>query len=215
MQATPRAGRKLVDPQHILEQAFTLYAAEGEAGFSVRKVGALAAVDPMTVLHHFKSKETLLRHIADRALADVELPRPSGSWRTDLHAIADAYRALSHRYPRIFHLHFRFHVTGPVDHVASEMVYRSMLDAGLPADQAASQGLAYYSFILGFALAESEGLMKPIDETVEAELLSLDADAFSASRALVPAFKALDPGAAFHVAVDAYITGIAALAAKK
>lgn len=212
MSRPARSGRNPVDPQDILEHAFTLYANEGEPGFSVRKVGALAGVDPMTVLHHFTSKETLLRHIADRALAEVALPSPSGSWRDDLHAIADAYRALAQSYPRVFHLHFRFHVTGPVDHVASEMVYRSMLAAGLDDDMAASQGLAFYSFILGFALAESEGLLKPIDADDEAELMALDAEKFAASRALVPAFKSLDSSGAFRVAVAAYITGIAALA---
>jgi len=49
---------------------------EGELGFSVRKLGFSIGVDPMTVLHHFGSREELLRQIADRALATVELPLP-------------------------------------------------------------------------------------------------------------------------------------------
>src|SRR5262249_5271179 len=104
---------------------------EGEVGFSVRKLGVSIGVDPMTVLHHFGSKEELLRRIADRALASVELPLPSDNWRADLRNVAVAYRNLAHRHPRIFHLHFRFHATGPADHISSEVVYRALRSAGL------------------------------------------------------------------------------------
>jgi AcrR family transcriptional regulator len=203
-------GKAAIDPRVILEAAFRLYADEGESGFSVRKVGALVGVDPMTVLHHFKSKNDLLRRIADRALSEITMPPPSGSWKTDLLTVAEAYRALAGRYPRVFHLHFRFHVTGPVDHVSSERVYQAMLDAGLPAQSAAGQGLAFYSFVMGFALAEAEGLLRPITDADEQELLALDPGLFPASRSLVPAFKSLDPSSAFHLAVEAYISGIEA-----
>ena len=45
-----------------------MFDAQGESGFSVRKLGSQMGVDPMTVLHHFKSKDELLRRIADKAL---------------------------------------------------------------------------------------------------------------------------------------------------
>ena len=61
---------------------------DGEVGFSVRKLGVSIGVDPMTVLHHFGSKDELLRRIADRALATVELPLPSADWRADLRNVA-------------------------------------------------------------------------------------------------------------------------------
>ena len=91
---------------------------DGEASFSVRKLGAEIGVDPMTILHHFGSKDELLRRIADRALSTVELPAPSADWRVDLRNVAASYRDLAQRHPRVFHLHFRFHATGPADHAA-------------------------------------------------------------------------------------------------
>ena len=69
-----------------------------------------------------------------------------------------AYRDLAHRHPRLFHLHFRFHATGPADHASSEVVYRALRTAGLSDAEAAGLGLAFYAFILGYALAEAEGL---------------------------------------------------------
>jgi hypothetical protein len=105
-------------------------------------------------------------------------------------------------------LHFRFHATGPADHASSEVVYRALRRTGLSDAEAAGLGLAFYAFILGYALAEAEGLLRPISAEDEAELLALDALACPATRALIPAFKALDPDAAFKAAVDAFIEGV-------
>jgi AcrR family transcriptional regulator len=202
-------GRRGLDRNTILDAAFEMLSREGEVGFSVRKLGVRIGVDPMTVLHHFGSKEELLRRIADRALASVELPLPSDNWRADLRNVAVAYRNLAHRHPRIFHLHFRFHATGPADHVSSEVVYRALQSAGLRDAEAAGLGLAFYAFILGYALAEAEGLLRPISAQDEAELRSLDPLACPATLALIPAFKALDRDAAFDASVEAFIDGIA------
>ncbi len=203
---TPRG----LDRADILNAAFDLMSAEGEAGFSVRKLGAKIGCDPMTVLHHFHSKDELLRQIADRALTSVELPPSTGNWKADLRKVARAYRDLAHRHPRLFHLHFRFHATGPIDHASSEVVYRALLQSGMTKAKAAGLGLAFYAFILGFALAETEGLLASLSADEEAELKSLDPEAFPATQKLIPAFKALDPDHAFNAAISAFIEGVAA-----
>jgi AcrR family transcriptional regulator len=201
-------GRRGLDKNAILAAAFDMLSHDGETGFSVRKLGLRIGVDPMTVLHHFGSKEELLRRIADQALASVELPLPSSNWRADLRHVATAYRDLAHRHPRIFHLHFRFHATGPADHASSEVVYRALRGAGLRDAEAAGLGLAFYAFILGYALAEAEGLLRPIDKSDEAELNALDPLAYPATRALIPAFKSLDRDKAFAASVEAFIDGV-------
>ncbi len=201
---TPRG----LDRTEILEAAFALIDEVGEDGFSVRKVAGSMGIDPMTVLHHFRSKEELLRQIADRALGAIEIPQPTGNWRDDLMEVAAAYRSLAHRHPRLFHLHFRFHATGPADHASSEVVYAALLKAGLPTTEAAEVGLAFYAFVLGFALAEIEGLLRPLSGEEETELAALDADRFPATRELLPAFRGLDSQRAFQAAVGALIAGI-------
>ena len=201
-------GRRGLDKNAILDAAFDMLSRDGEAGFSVRKLGVGIGVDPMTVLHHFGSKDELLRRIADRALATIELPQPSEDWRGDLRNVAAAYRDLAHRHPRLFHLHFRFHATGPADHASSEVVYRALRSAGLIDAEAAGLGLAFYAFILGYALAEAEGLLLPISDDDEEELRALDPLVYPATLALIPAFKALDRDAAFDASVDAFIDGV-------
>jgi AcrR family transcriptional regulator len=212
MAALKSRARRNIGKQDILDAAFDLFASEGDAGFSVRKLGAAIGVDPMTVLHHFGSKNELLRAIADHAVRSVKVPNATASWQNDLRAVADAYRLLAHSHPRVFHLHFRYNATGPADHVASEIVYCAMRRAGLSYDKAAGLGLAFYAFILGFALAEAEGLLRRIGEDDEAELNGLDPEAYRSTRALVPALKALDPDAAFRSSIDAFIAGVAELA---
>lgn len=208
-------GPRGVDRGALLEAAFQLLASEGEAGFSIRKLGASAGVDPMTVLHHFRSKDELLRQIADRALETVDLPLPSDDWRVDLQRVANGYRALAHRHPRIFHLHFRFNATGPADHASSEVVYRAMRKTGLPDTVAAGLGLAFYAFVLGFALAEIEGLLLPLNEMEETEMRALDPLGYPATQAFIPAFKKLNPDTAFDAAVTAFIDGVALRAKAK
>jgi AcrR family transcriptional regulator len=208
-------GRRGIDRGAILEAAVEMMAAEGEAGFSVRKLGAAIGVDPMTVLHHFRSKEELMRAIADRALATVELPLPAGDWRSDLVRVGQAYRDLARRYPRLFHLHFRYNATGPADHASSEVVYRALRSTGLSDQEAAGLGLSFYAFVLGFALAETEGLMAPLSAGEEAELTALDPLAYPATQALIPAFKTLDSSSAFEAAVAAFVDGVEARARSK
>ena len=201
-------GRRGLNRDDLLEAAFAVASEEGEAGFSLRKLGVRLGVDPMTILHHFGSKDGLLREIADHSLKTVALPEPSGNWKADLRAVAQAYRDLAQRQPKLFHLHFRYHATGARDHAASEVVHRALRASGLPDRIAAGQGLAFFAFVLGFALAEAEGLMQPLSKAEEAELKALDATDYSATRAFIPAFKTLDAGKTFAVAIDAFIDGI-------
>ncbi len=205
----PRAPRG-IDKADILSSAFELMATEGENGFSVRKLGAKIGIDPMTVLHHFSSRDALLRHIADRSLATIEIGPPTDDWKSDLKKVARAYRGLAHRYPKMFHLHFRFHSTGPADHATSEVVFRAMLNAGLPDRDAAGLALSFYTYLIGFGLAETEGLMQPLGPDEEQELRALDPIACAATQRLIPTFKTLDSGAAFDNTIEAFITGIEA-----
>ncbi len=208
-------ARRGIDRVEILDAALNLFASVGETTFSIRKLAAAVGVDPMTVLHHFGSKAELLRAVADHALRGIEIPHATTNWRDDLKAVANAYRTLAHRHPRVFHLHFRYNATGPADHISSEIVYCALRRAGLADAETAGLGLAFYAFVLGFALAEAEGLLRPLRESEEAELDALDPETYKATRALIPAFKKLDPDAAFDDSVEAFILGVAALAERQ
>ena len=201
-------GRRGLDKNAILDAAFDMLSRDGEAGFSVRKLGVEIGVDPMTVLHHFGSKDELLRRIADRALATVELPhaqrglarRPAQCRRR----LPGSRPPASAPVPSALPL--------PRDRARRSCVERGgvprLRSAGLIDAEAAGLGLAFYAFILGYALAEAEGLLRPISDDDEEELRALDPLDCPATLALIPAFKALDRDAAFDASVDAFIDGV-------
>ena len=143
------------------------------------------------------------------------MPSATKNWRADLKAVANAYRLLAHRHPRVFPLHFRYNATGPADHISSEIVYCALRRAGLPDASAAGLGLAFYAFVLGFALAEAEGLLKAIGPAEEAELNNLDPKMYHATQDLIPALKNLDPNAVFNDSIEVFISGVADLAKLK
>ncbi|MBA2127502.1 TetR family transcriptional regulator [Hyphomicrobium methylovorum] len=209
-----RARRK-ISKLAILEAALKLFADEGEAGFSIRKLAMVIGVDPMTILHHFQSKDGLLRAIAAQAIQSIDVPVATASWQNDLRTVAEAYRELARQNPRIFHLHFRYYSTSPTDHIEGELVYSAMRRAGLSDRDAVGLGLAFYAFVLGFALAEAEGLLRPISDDDAAELDALDPVEFKTTRELVPSLKALDPAEAFAAATTAFIDGICDLARRE
>jgi AcrR family transcriptional regulator len=212
MTETKSRARRGVEKSEILQVAFDLFADVGETAFSVRKLAAVVGVDPMTVLHHFGSKDELLRAIADHGLHTVQMPSETSNWRDDLKAVGDAYRMLARHHPRVFPLHFRYNATGPADHISSEIVYSALRRAGLTDTAAAGLGLAFYAFVLGFALAESEGLLRAIGPTEEAELSALDPKIYRATQDLIPVLKALDPNVAFDDSMEVFILGVANLA---
>ena len=62
----------------IRDEALALFAAEGPAGVSLRRVAAAAGVAPGLIVHHFGSKEGLLEVTWDDANADFGYQDPRG-----------------------------------------------------------------------------------------------------------------------------------------
>lgn len=208
--AQARARQKRgMDRQAIVEAAFAMIADGGEADFSLRKLAGRVGVDPMTILYHVKSKEELLRSVADMALATVPLPEAATDWRDDLRRVAEAYLDLARRFPRVFPLYFRFYATGPADYRLGERVYAALVGAGLADADVARLGIAFYSFVLGFALSAVGGLVGPATDEEVAELDALPAETFPITRRLTPAFVAFDTDRAFAQAIDVVLDGIA------
>ena len=80
-------GRRGLDRNAILDAAFAMLSQEGEAGFSVRKLGLSIGVDPMTVLHHFGSIDglhaALMERMVSQLIADVLAIPDQGGARDD------------------------------------------------------------------------------------------------------------------------------------
>jgi len=186
--SSARTGPRGLDPQQIVEAAVELIEADGEAGFSVRKVGARVGCDPMAVLYHFGTRQGLERAIVEWLASKIALPDVMEPWDQRLMALAMAYRALARRYPKAFPLLMRFWTTGPVDQRLAEFGYACFAEAGHPDDAVADLCLGWYAAILGLAAADAGGLLNPSPDAARA-LVTLDASRFPVTSRLRPSLE--------------------------
>lgn len=204
----PSHARKGVEKSTIAAAALEQIAGGGEASLTLRGLGQALDLDPMTLLHHFGTRENLLRAAADRLLEELDLPPAAGSWEGDLLAVAAAFRSLARRRPRAIELLWRFGATGRADYRQGERVYAAMLTAGLPDDLAARLGCTFYTLVLGLCVAEAGGMLQPAGAEERGELEALSPGTHPATRRLAPMFAAMDVDAAFADAVQAFLAGV-------
>lgn len=96
--ASTRAG---LSREAITAGAIALADAEGLDAVTIRRLAQEHSVTPMALYWHFKDKDRLLDGVAERLLADVELPPPAGPWPERLRAVLDAFLASLRLHPEL------------------------------------------------------------------------------------------------------------------
>jgi AcrR family transcriptional regulator len=158
----------------MIEAAVALIEAEGEAGFSLRKVAARIGCDPMAVLYHFGKKDGLERAIAEWLNEQIVLEDAAKPWDARLLSLALQYLALARRYPKSFPLLLRFWTTGPADLRLAEYGYAAFREAGHADIAIADLCLGWYASVLGLAAADAGGLLRPASAEITRALEGLD-----------------------------------------
>lgn len=181
---------------------------EENEGFTVREVARRLGCDPMTIIYHFGSKDGLERAMADVINAKVIPVDPNAAWRDRLKDLAFQYRSLALRYPNTFPLLMKFWVTGPADYHHAEMVYQALTDAGLKDAQVVDVCFGWYASMLGMAMAEVKGLLKPVSEDVLDEIGQLSANEFPVMSRLLPSFQKQKEGSSYKTMVETVLNGI-------
>lgn len=206
-----RSGRgpRGLSRESILLAAVDLLEDGGEQAFSLRKVGAAAGCDAMSVTYHFGSKEGLNQALAGWLDDQVRPGREDVPWRPRLRHIADQYRRVALRYPATFPLLQRYTSTGPADHLSAEVVHRALADAGVPERRIVTTTLGWYAVVIGLAMGEVSGLIAPVSTAVADELAGLpDAD-FPLTKRLIADYRDVDPSAVFSSTLEHLLDGIA------
>jgi AcrR family transcriptional regulator len=203
-----RRGRRGIRRQDLVDAALEYLAAEGEQNFSVRKLATLVGVDGMTILHHFKSREGLLREVADAMVAELDIERPKGPWREVLLEVARRYRGLAIKYPKAFSIVTRFQTSGPADFELGEIVYAALLDAGLNERDAAAFGMGLFTAAIGYGVVEVGGMLNPCTPEEIAEIERLDPRLFPVTRRLAPVLAQDDREYTFEFLIGAFLDGI-------
>lgn len=185
-----------------------MLAAEGEQNFSVRKLATAVGVDGMTILHHFKSREGLMRAVADAMVATLDIERPKGPWREILLEVAQRYRRLAVKYPKAFNIVSRYQTSGPADFELGEIVYAALLDAGFNEEDAADYGMALFTLAIGFGVVEVGGMLNPCTAEEMAEIEALDPRLFPVTRKLGPVFANDERDRVFEILLGSFLDGI-------
>ncbi|ACI99960.1 TetR/AcrR family transcriptional regulator [Rhodospirillum centenum] len=202
------AETRALSREAIVAAAITLMERTGEAGFSLRKLGLHIGCDAMAVLYHFKSKEGLLRAMADALTARLRPAERTAPWQDRLRWLALEYRRVALEHPRTFALMGRFWTTGPSDVVHVEMVYGALAEAGFRGRQLVEAGHGWYAAVIGLAIAEAGGFLRaPGAEDIAEMERHLD-DRFRLTRQLLPEFRGLRSDSSYRMTVDALLAGL-------
>jgi AcrR family transcriptional regulator len=85
-------ARPRLSKAEIVDAAIAVADAEGAEALSMRRIAQVLRVGTMSLYWHVASKEHLLDLMRDALMAEVEVPEPSGAWRSDLRALAMSIR---------------------------------------------------------------------------------------------------------------------------
>ena len=209
-----RALRKNAAPlsrARVVDAALALVARDGLPAFSLRKLGVALGVEAMSIYHYFPSKHHLLDALVDHAIATVEMPSAKLSPIAQLRELCYAYRAMAHRFPKLYPLIALHRLNTPTGVRFIERVLALVHAVAPEPESTARQFRAVGYFLTGAALDETSGYARgpsaaePVD------------DAFIARNcprltSVARYFKRPEWDATFAFGLDALIAGFAAAA---
>lgn len=100
---TTRRGRPkgaTLTTERVVAEAVAAVEEDGLEVLSMRALARRLGVDPMSLYNHVENRDALLDAIAAFVLTRIELPAHTGDLRTDVEAVAFAFREVAIRHPR-------------------------------------------------------------------------------------------------------------------
>lgn len=144
-------ARERLDRRRVLATALQVIDKEGLDALTMRRLAKELDVDPMTVHHHAKGKDSLLEGVAEILWEEVERPGQTDDPKEVLRTLAHSIRGLFHRHPEGAPLVLRCSVLP-----RSELeLWRAYLDAlgaaGLDQPAAVLRSVLTYAVGAGYA----------------------------------------------------------------
>jgi len=145
-----------------VEAAADIASADGIDAVTMRRVAERCGVGVMTIYGYVRTKEDLLAELADRYLAEIELPNPAMRWQDQLVALYCSLREVMLKHPTL----------API--IANQRLDRRSAYRGAEVVCAAlrATGMADLDVITSFATLTSFTV-----GSVQRELAAMDSDA--------------------------------------
>jgi len=146
--------RTSLSRDRVLDAALLLADAHGVEALTMRRLAAELGVEAMTIYYHVPNKEAILDALAERVMAEIEMPEPGTEWSAALRSIAlSAYDVLDrHRWaPRVM---LARRAPGPMRLRHMDTILAILADAAFPPTVADHAYHALEGHIMGFTLWE-------------------------------------------------------------
>lgn len=211
-----RAAPSGLSREAIVDAAAELFRSDGFEALTMRRLAERCGVGAMTLYGYFATKEELLGALADRALAEVELPSAEASdWRG---TIADVFRSVRRTFldhPELAQIVATQRVSGLSAYRGAETVFAALERAGLDERGQLAGFEALTAYTAGFVLRETaSGAGAPaLGERLD-RIASLPADEFSHVVRVAEALAARDAEQHFEFGLGVMLSGIAELGAE-
>lgn len=155
MAAGELSVRTVVSTDDVLDSALRIADTEGLDALTIRRLGAVLDVAPMTLYRYFDSKEDLLDQIADRAVDRFEVPFiTSGDWKKQVAAIMTAFRQLLLEHPSLVLLLTTRRVVSVGITRSIEATLSHLQGAGFTGPEAVRAYAGLFAYVLGFVAFE-------------------------------------------------------------
>lgn len=149
--------REALSRERIVQAALALVAREGLAEFSTRKLGRELGCEAMSLYHFFPSKQHLLDALVEHAIESMAVPDPGLPALERVRRACDEYRAMAHRYPKLFPLVAVHRLNTPAGVRFIERILGMVRDATGDDETAARYFRAVGYYLIGAGLEETAG----------------------------------------------------------
>lgn len=209
----PPKGESQLSRAAIVQATLQVIDAEGVGAVSMRSVGRVLGVDAKSLYNHVEGKDGLLDAVAEHILGSIALPERTDDLRTDLRAIAFAFRDRALTHPEAASLVLTrqlasFEALAPI-----EAVLTVLQAAGCPAEEAVHLLRTLVATLIGALLREVNA--GPTYGTTDVAGIAhrqavLENSGLPAIAAAAPHLARFDAGVEYEFAVDLALDALVA-----
>jgi AcrR family transcriptional regulator len=155
--------RETLKPARIVELALEIVDREGLDALNMRRLAAEAGVKPMSLYHHFPSKDAILDAVGEELAATALSDSGAGSeWQARVRVLFTQLHGVVRRHPRALPLISRAVVRTPSGRRWMEELMQTLLTAGFDPAAAAAVYHTLGAYTLGVGYAGLLSLETPL-----------------------------------------------------
>ena len=151
MSRAARSAAGELTRQDVIDAAAGLVAEHGYAGLTMRALAQRCGVPTMTLYRHVRDKEDILGALADRVLAELQLPEAGTvTWQEELASVFGSVHDLLLKHPDVAVIAARQPVAGEAAYRGAEVVLDALRRGGIEGEPAASAFATLFAYTIGF-----------------------------------------------------------------